>query len=206
MAALFELSKTQTERVIKQQIQQVSSLYPKYFILEDIIECEKSHPNWPNHFGIIDSTEFEIQTWIPESYSGKSKKFSLKYQIIIGINSYRVYSIYGPVIGSIHDSTLLQQSGCEIFLNEENIKIIGDKGYQGYTNITTPIKKKEKKKPLTPLQQTFNKKVAHTRIRIENHFATIKKWKILSTIFRGDPQDHKYVFFSCEILHSILNQ
>ena len=46
----------------------------------------------------------------------------------------------------------------------------------------------------------YNKQLAQTRIKVENHFSHLKKWKALKNIYRGNLQTHKDIFWCCEIL------
>ena len=93
--------------------------------------------------------------------------------------------------GSVHDFELYKNSNLEI---REDIQIIGDKGYQGiqkmHANSLIPFKNSSKK-PITELQKVYNSCLSRKRIRIEHVNSYIKRFRILSAIFRN--ARHRYV-------------
>ena len=110
---MFHLSKSQTHRILQNELTATANRLHDYISINNIEN--ESHPAWPNTIGIIDATEIEIQCWIPQSFSGKAMKYTLKYQVTIGIFSHRTLNIYGPFMGSIHDSTIYNQSNLSTY-------------------------------------------------------------------------------------------
>jgi hypothetical protein len=75
----------------------------------------------------------------------------------------------------------------------ETIKIQADSGYQGiqdfHKNSETP-KKKSKKKLLTKVEKSSNRRLSQERILIENINAKLKVFKILSNKYRNRHKRH----------------
>ena len=70
----------------------------------------------------------------------------------------------------------------------KNTEVIVDSGYQGlqeiHPNVLIP-KKKSKKKPLTKKQKHNNRQISKMRIVIENVFAVLKRFKIITEKYRN---------------------
>ncbi|WP_308506896.1 transposase family protein [Spiroplasma poulsonii] len=70
----------------------------------------------------------------------------------------------------------------------KNTKLIVDSGYQGiqknHNNVLIPTKK-TKKNPLNKEQKQYNRLVSKMRIIIENIFAILKKFKIITEKYRN---------------------
>ncbi|RUP78301.1 hypothetical protein D6D54_00545 [Spiroplasma poulsonii] len=66
----------------------------------------------------------------------------------------------------------------------KNTKLIVDSGYQGiqknHNNVLIPTKKTKKKNLLNKEQKQYNRLVSKMRIIIENIFAILKKFKIIT--------------------------
>jgi len=199
---IFHLSKSQIHLIIQTGIKELSNKAEKYFDLDNS-HNETLYSEYPLTIGIVDSTELQIQCWQQKSFSGKKKAFTLKYQVTIGINSGKVLHIFGPKAGSIHDITIYHESQLPQWLCDNSVTVLGDKGYIGCNGVITPFKRRRREIPLTFDQQMFNVALAQKRIKVENHFASLKKWKVLSHIYRGSLESHKDIFLSCELLISL---
>ena len=72
-------------------------------------------------------------------------------------------------------------------MNEE-LELLGDKGYQGikkiHTNSRTPLKKIKNKK-LIPAEKVLNRQLAKDRIIIENIHRTLNIFRVLSSRYRN---------------------
>ncbi len=68
------------------------------------------------------------------------------------------------------------------------VQILADSGYQGlqkiHKNTTLPYKRR-RKQPLSPEQKAHNRALSSKRIVVENTFARMKKFKILSSVYRN---------------------
>jgi hypothetical protein len=99
-------------------------------------------------------------------------------------------NIYGPFKGSVHDSRLFYRSSVPSWLAENEIFLLGDKVYNGFYEITSPKKRKSKNQRLPIKDRLKNKKIAQFWVRIENYFAKLKRWKVLSHYYHGKLELH----------------
>ncbi|MBW3058639.1 MAG: IS5/IS1182 family transposase [Spiroplasma poulsonii] len=136
---------------------------------------------------IIDATETPIQRpkkRQKQSYSGKKKKHTIKTQVIIEQETKKIIAT-SFLLGKKHDYALFKESKIPIL---KNTKLIVDSGYQGiqknHNNVLIPTKK-TKKNPLNKEQKQYNRLVSKMRIIIENIFAILKKFKIITEKYRN---------------------
>lgn len=203
LGALFGLKKTQTCDIIHRYLKIYSDSYASYvnvdsldfspgFFLADVV-------------GIVDSTEVKITAWARESYSGKKRDFTLKYQVVVDINStgeniLRPVNICGPFLGKEADATIWKQCSFLQHCVDEGFYVLGDKGYVGCDRVYAMKKKRKGQVRLADDDKAYNKRIAQFRVRVENHFADVKKWKVVSHVYRGDVLNHHEIWFSCEFL------
>ncbi len=87
--------------------------------------------------------------------------------------------------GKTHDFALFKQSRLAL---APTIELLGDTGYQGvdklHSNSQTPHKK-SKLHPLTFQQKQQNHALASRRITVEHVLRTLKRFRILSSIYRN---------------------
>lgn len=85
----------------------------------------------------------------------------------------------------MHDFKLFKKSNLKV---KPKTLILADSGYQGihqiHRNAQIP-KKKSKNKPLSKMDKQHNKQLSQNRIKIENVFAFIKRFKVFSTKYRN---------------------
>lgn len=85
----------------------------------------------------------------------------------------------------MHDFKLFQRS--KINTKSQTV-ILADAGYQGiqktHANAQIPIKK-SKHKPLTKEHKQQNRALSQKRIKVENVFGLIKRFKVFSTKYRN---------------------
>ncbi|UZQ30187.1 MAG: IS5 family transposase [Spiroplasma phoeniceum] len=136
---------------------------------------------------IIDVTETPIQPpkkRQKQSYSGKKKKHTIKTQVIIEQETKKIIATSFS-FEKKHDYALFKESKILIL---KNTKLIVDSGYQGiqkiHNNVIMPTKK-TKKKHLNKEQKQHNRLVSKIRIIIENIFAILKKFKIITEKYRN---------------------
>ncbi|PWF96276.1 transposase family protein [Spiroplasma poulsonii] len=119
-----------------------------------------------------------------QSYSGKKKKHTIKTQVIIEQETKKIIATSFS-LGKKHDYALFKESKIPIL---KNTKLIVDSGYQGiqknHNNVLIPTKK-TKKNPLNKEQKQYNRLVSKMRIIIENIFAILKKFKIITEKYRN---------------------
>ncbi|WP_342224601.1 transposase family protein [Spiroplasma endosymbiont of Asaphidion curtum] len=108
----------------------------------------------------------------------------MKTQVIIEKES-KIIIATNFSLGKKHDFCLFKESKIPIL---KNTKLIVDNGYQGiqkiHSNVLIP-KKKTKKNPLNKEQKHNNKLISKMRIIIENIFAILKKFKIITEKYRN---------------------
>lgn len=199
---LFGISKSQTHRVIKEELKKLVSEHLSTLVNINNWVPGDIPPTWPNHIGVVDCTELIIHAWHRNAFSKKKARHTLKYQVVININTGKPLQIFGPFKGSVHDSKVFHKSGLSQWLLDNNVKILGDKAYVGCAGVTAPHKRVDGRRLPAPLR-AYNKKLAQKRILVENHFAHLKKWKVLSYVYRGNIETHQNIFFACEILEAI---
>jgi hypothetical protein len=146
---------------------------------------------------LIDATEQEIQRPSKKQkyyYSGKKKKHTIKTQIAVSTKG-EILDVSKSVNGKQHDFRLFKESN--ILKLPSKIKIYGDSGYQGieefHANSQIPIKA-SKKHPLSKIEKRQNHKTSKTRIRVENVFNEMKRFRILSGRYRNRRRNYSYFF------------
>jgi hypothetical protein len=160
-------------------------------------------------YGIIDGKfcpievnrrEWDIQS---EYYSGKHKRWGLKYEIVVSWTTGQILWIAGGRRGATHDLELARNSGIRnlLLLNEA---LVGDKGYIGEdTWIFTPFKGRSV--DLTLNQRVWNKFLNPRRVLVENALSRICKFQILCSPFRGGNEMDDRVALHHRIMKVVVN-
>jgi hypothetical protein len=175
------------EDVSRERITNLGDLIKKYPELKDISQ-DVTEGN------VFRSKKYEIQK---EFYSGKAKQHTIKTQMAVA-NSHRIVDISESYPGSVHDKKIMD-SEKTIEKIPEQIPQRFDLGYQGVKNeypshnIILPIKK-PKGGELSPLEKEFNKANSSLRVIVENAFARLKKFRILSHPFRQPLEAYNQTF------------
>jgi hypothetical protein len=135
----------------------------------------------------VDVSEHEIerpQKKQKKYYSGKQKYHTIKSQVLANTKSTEIICTAFSN-GKTHDFSLFKKS--KLGINEE-LELLGDKGYQGITKIhnnsRTPIKKIKNKK-LSQAEKKLNRQLAKSRIIIENIHRSLNIFRILSSRYRN---------------------
>ena len=119
---------------------------------------------------VVDVSEHEIerpQTQQKKYYSGQQKYHTIKSQVLANKKSAKIICTAFSA-GKTHDFSLLKKSKSR--MNEE-LELLGDKGYQGIKKIHNNSKtliKKTKNKELSQAEKVLNRPLAKERIIIEN--------------------------------------
>ena len=117
-------------------------------------------------------------------YSGKSKKYALKTQVIIELKTRKIMCLRQGK-GKIHDFKLFKKTKVK---TTKTIKILGDKGYKRilkiHENSATPIKKPKGEK-LTKKQKRYNRELNRLRVAVEHVNRQLKIFNILSYSYRN---------------------
>jgi len=154
---------------------------------------------------VVDGTECPINNISNETYSGKSGCCTFKYQVIVNLVGW-ICSIIGPVTGNVNDTRLYRESNVSVYLKNEDLWCIGDKGYEGLEeeNLISPYK--GHRYQLLPSQREYNQRIYSKRQIVERIFGKIKEWKILANVYRSHSdvpralELHSKIFYSISIV------
>ncbi|SUN90940.1 transposase [Streptococcus pneumoniae] len=117
------------------------------------------------------------------NHSGKKKFHAMKAQAIVTSQG-RIVSL-DITVNYCHDMKLFKMSRRNI---GQAGKILADSGYQGlmkiYPQAQTP-RKSSKLKPLTVEDKACNHALSKERSKVENIFAKVKTFKMISTTYRN---------------------
>lgn len=117
-------------------------------------------------------------------YSGKKKRHTIKQQIAVDTRSQKIIAA-SQGHGKTHDFKIYKKSKNRV---HPDTKIQGDSGYQGIQKIHAKSelpKKRSKKNPLTKDDKKRNREISSERVIVENVFAFLKKFKIISQRYRN---------------------
>jgi hypothetical protein len=152
-----------------------------------------------NAFAVIDGTVCPLQ--VPNQWELQKPWFSpkhgihcIKYEIAVRISDGQIVWVAGGVWGSVHDLTLVRNTGLlERLVPGE--RIYGDKGYIGHHRIWCPYKGRTDN--LTYDQICWNRYLNPLRTRVENSLNRIHKFNVLNYPWRGELHTHLDVFRVC---------
>lgn len=117
-------------------------------------------------------------------YSGKKKKHTIKLQVAVDSKKQKIIAT-SQSNGKTHDFKIYKKSKNRV---HPDTKMQGDSAYQGiqkiHANSELP-KKRSKKNPLTSVDKKRNKEISSERVIVENIFAYLKKFKIISQRYRN---------------------
>jgi hypothetical protein len=91
-------------------------------------------------------------------------------------------------------SKIYEKSEIAGYLLNYNLKLIRDKAYIGNNRFYNKAQ-----------QRRYNLQLAQIQIRVKNHFANLKAWRVINNVYRGDVEEHYKIFWGCEILECIRN-
>lgn len=152
---------------------------------------------------LMDATEQPIER--PKSkqkpyYSGKKKRHTLKTQIRTTLGG-KIIHISKSRPGSVHDFSLYKE-GDPL---PRGSKVYVDGGYQGIQKLNPNTElpfKKSKNNPLKADDKVYNRALSRIRVKIENVFAQLKVFKILSDRYRNKRKAYNLKF---KIIAGIVN-
>lgn len=154
--------------------------------LEELLEL------YPDTIAILDATEQPVEKSKDKEerkchYSGKKKRTTLKTQILIN-GKKKIICIYTGVAGSIHDYTMMKDSGVDEWIPED-VALYLDKGYLGiekdYPHLKVMIpKKKPKGGELSEEEKEKNKQIGKVRVIVEHVIGWMKNFHIFSLVYR----------------------
>jgi len=131
-------------------------------------------------------------------HSGKKRKFTLKTQIATKRNGLVIH-VSPAVGGRTHDYKLFKKSGLPQVIPKDTPLFV-DNGYQGVKKdypdliVSIPFKRSRGRPELTRSEKIFNKKQRRVRIKVENTIAKLKKYRVLSDVYRHSLQNYNQTF------------
>ena len=162
--------------------------------------------------GIVDATEIQVcrpgdDIMQKMFYSGKKKKHTVKFQVVVEPISGLIMNVFGPVPGSTHDIKLFDYSGVGELLQRRE-RILADSGYQGLDARGVPCVlpiKKPRGRERTEHVRLFNSVISRHRVAVENVISRIKDWQILSQKWRGRIFDRTFLYSVFSLCCSLVN-
>lgn len=131
-------------------------------------------------------------------YSGKKHQHGFKTQIVVDRKG-RIVDVSRSYPARIHDKTLLIKEKTLDMIPEDIRKLL-DKGYVKIDklypshSIFIPIKRHRWKRTLTRSEKIKNTKLSKKRVKVEHGISRLKKYSILSQIYRLDDRDYNRHF------------
>ncbi|KAM9955304.1 hypothetical protein ACTFIR_011889 [Dictyostelium discoideum] len=177
----------------KLNIEQLTPLNERYHEKVDVIHKE---------FGCymsVDSTCTPVEKPIcgkkrRKLWNTKHASCNYKYECAVGNLTGECYWVSGPHYGSEHDFKIIKKSGGLLSSIHKREIMFGDKGYIGDIRILTPKRKRRNHPDDDELNFYKNNFVSSYRIIVENYFAQLKKWKVLTLPWRSTSKNHKKMF------------
>jgi len=175
------------ENIQREPINNIMEFFSRYPDLKDVStdateqQCYRSH-------------DYATQK---EYYSGKSKQHTIKTQISVSRTG-RILDVSKSYPGSVHDKAIIDKEKT-IQKFDKRVPQRFDSGYQGLHNsnpdhyIIIPIKK-TKNKELTALGKQHNQVNSRYRVIAEHAFSRLKKFRILSGVFRQEFELYNQIF------------
>jgi hypothetical protein len=177
--------------------------------LEDVEQC------FPGFIAFVDCTERQVPR--PESktrrkvyYSGKRKRYAIKTQLMVNNQGVIIHKT-GHKRGKRHDYDIYKKNHS---VTPKQVVNVFDLGYLGVEKdfplqiSSLPNKKKRNQGELSVEKKGYNKSHAKKRIVIEHTICRLKKYRILSDIFRNRLRRHDKIsdIVSGLVNYRIINQ
>lgn len=145
----------------------------------------------------VDATEQPIQRPSEklarkQYYSGKQSEHTIKTQMLT--TQKLILHLSGNVPGSVSDSTVLAGSGVMHSIPAD-VRVNLDRGYEGAedrypNNKVYKAKRAQRNHPLTLFEKLYNHIINKTRILVEHVIGRVKKFRIVSELFRNRRATH----------------
>ncbi|CAF2694064.1 unnamed protein product [Rotaria sp. Silwood2] len=167
-----------------------------------------AHGPEEHHKLIVDSTSIAVPQ--PEDsqqrktyfHSKSATNYAFKIQTACDFN-HRIVHVSECHLGSVHDITILRESGLLEHVND-SVQIIADKAYIGEEYVITPKKKPQRGK-LTSEEKSFNYDINSARAAIENINQRIKTYAIIGSIYRETIDDFDKIIKISQVVSAVCN-
>lgn len=156
---------------------------------------------------LVDATEQKVprskkKRTRKKHHSGKKKAFTMKTQIITNKQGLILHASDSSP-GRAHDYKHFQATGVPEWLEQNSdITAYGDSGYQGVNkdypkaSFKIPVKRTKSKKEFTRSEKIMNTKQRKKRVVVEHALSRIKKYRILSDVYRNSKEQYSAIFKS----------
>ncbi|CAF2941950.1 unnamed protein product [Rotaria sp. Silwood2] len=210
IAAEFDLSRSRVNYFLSTVVDILHCcVYPELVSLPaDMSNRTAAHGPEEHHKLIVDSNFIAIPQ--PDDinqrkayYHAKSPtNYALKIQISCDFR-HRIVHVFERYHGSVHDITILRESGLLEHVND-SVQIIADKGYIGEEYVVTP-RKKPHGRELTDEDKNFNRDINSARAAIENIDQRLKTYSILGSVYRGAIDDLHKITKIAQVVSALCN-
>ncbi len=166
--------------------------------LKDLMEA---HPEIEEAW--VDATEQPIQRPSEklarkQYYSGKRSQHTIKSQLLT--TKKLILHVSGNLPGSVSDSTVLAGSGIMHSIPAD-VQVNLDRGYEGAEerypdNKVYKPKRAQRNHPLTLFEKLYNHIINKTRILVEHVIGRVKKFRIVSELYRNRRASHSNFFLA----------
>jgi hypothetical protein len=127
-------------------------------------------------------------------YSGKKKRFTIKYDVSVRIYDGIIVRTRGPLPGKIHDKKFAEYYQIQNDLDPDEWAL-GDAGYQGMPKFIVPFKGE-----LDDGQRESNKFLGRLRVIVERVYGEIKKFAVFQHPWRGKIPNQKLLWIiACNV-------
>ena len=184
------------ESLIRQCLPIPQKIYNMTKRLKTLEEVEKYFPGF---LSFIDSTEQEIPRPVDKErrkmyYSGKKKKHTIKTQLMVNNQGIVIHKL-GHKKGHRHDYDIYKENHPLI---PKQVVNVFDLGYLGVQKdfpeqLSSMPNRKKRNLDLSAEERYYNKDHSKRRIVIEHTICRLKKYRILSDIFRNKLRKHNKV-------------
>ena len=176
--------------------QQMHKITKRLRTLEDVEQ------HFPGFIAFVDCTE--QQTPRPESktrrkmyYSGKKKRHTVKTQIMVNNQGLIIHKT-GHKKGHRHDYDIYKKNH---HVTPKQVVNVFDLGYLGVEKdfpdqkSSIPNRKKRSQKKLAQEEKEYNQNHSRKRIAIEHTVSRLKKYRVLSDVFRNRSRKHDRISY-----------
>jgi hypothetical protein len=209
---LFDLDQS----TVCRDIQKIESLVRQclpipqkiYNITKRLKTPEEVEKFFSGFLAFIDSTEQQIPRPVDKRrrdsyYSGKKKTHTIKNQLMVNNHGYIIHKT-GYKKGRKHDYNVYKDN--HLLVPREVVNVF-DLGYLGIEEdfpgqMSSIPNRKERNLDLSPEERYYNKDHSKKRIVIEHTICRLKKYRILSDVFRNKLRKHNKV---SDIVSGLIN-
>lgn len=185
---------------------------PLWSIVRRIQALKTVKITWPEDFGTdrwagtVDGTDMALlelkhpeYTYDTQAFGHKHNRASYTYELVISLGESRIIQMSGPhKSGETNDKGRFKEHGLKELLEECGMKVIGDRGYNGYPDLISTYNAFDSR----PVRKFKSRALR----RHEKVNGKLKVFEVLSTVFRSKGPQRKDRFASCFEACAVLTQ